>query len=952
MTRLMQTKTSRVHAHRTFRVLLCACLALAAIPVVRAEQMPVRLSQWLKGQALPAEPYFSGLMWQVPAEEGQQAQQLADLTVEIQRDVDASAGRAAVLGWLEPLPVTGRVPVAIADADWLAANPAHDPVIFSGHRVNVPTRPAGVAVLSSGGRRCLPAHQAGGKAMDYVRACLKEAAAQADWVWVVQPDGKTARYGVARWNGGPQDEPAPGAWIWVPLRGDEWPEEVSVRLARVLATQGVATAETVRPDVVTEAVTPARDEDMDELMVTANDWGGAGLMQTPTARMRVVGHGALTYTQTDPYEHLNFFLQPMDWMETGFRYTSVINRLYGPSIAGNQPYKDKSIDVKVRLLEESRYVPALAVGLRDITGTGLFSGEYVVAGKRYGRWDWSMGMGWGYVGGRGNLSNPLSTLSPKFDKRVKDVGMGGNLALTSYFRGPVSLFGGVQYQTSWAPLVLKLEYDGNDYQHEPKDNFLRQDSPWNVGAVYRAGNGWEAMLGLERGNMLTFALTMQTDLKKLGMPKLADPQPVPVSGMMPPTSQPSAQTAKELERQTDWDVGGISRSGNRLSVVVRNGGGVYWQDRLDRANAVLHRDADSGIDLFSYVQRQNGVEVVEQTVDRRQWVADKLLPLPPSEQKSPVTARAADAPQDGQVLFSDPRHLLEFESGFGLRYNLGGPDGFFLYQFHADAKARLNLREDTWLQGEVQLGLLDNYDKFKYTAPSNLPRVRTYLRQYMTSSDVMMPNLQLTHVGQLSENHFYSVYGGYLEWMFAGAGAEWLYRPVDSRWAFGVDVNRVRQRGFKQDFELRRYRADTGHATLYWDTDWNDVLVTLSAGRYLAGDSGVTVEMSRVFQNGVRFGGYFTKTNVSAKQFGEGSFDKALYVSIPFDAMLTRSNSKFANFVYKPLIRDGGAKLSREVTLYDVTRLRDRRALQYRPPEPDNQIPVPSRREPAWGWDD
>jgi len=917
------------------------------VPMGQAE--PVRLSQWLKEHELPAEPYFPGLMWQVPTEATLQARQRDDLQAEIRRTVQDDANRAAWLGWLAELPVTGRVPVAIADADWLAANPAHAPLIMDWHRVTVPSRPAGVAVLAADGRRCLPSHQPGGKAMDYVRACLKETAPDADWVWVVQPDGKTARYGVARWNGGPQDEPAPGAWIWVP--GDGWPETVSEQMVRVLATQGVATDATVRPNATTEAVTPARDEALDALVVTANDWGGAGLMQTPTARMRVLGHGALTYTQTDPYEHLNFFLQPMDWLETGFRYTSVNNRLYGPAIAGNQPYKDKSIDVKVRLLEESRYVPALALGLRDITGTGLFSGEYVVAGKRHGRWDWSLGMGWGYVGGRGNLSNPLSALSPKFDKRVKDVGMGGNLALTSYFRGPVSLFGGVQYQPAWAPLVLKLEYDGNDYQHEPKDNNLRQDSPWNVGIVYRARNGWEAMLGVERGNQLTFALTMQTDLKKLAMPKLADPPPVPVSGMMPPASRLGAQTAEELTRQTGWEVSEISRSGNRLSVVVRNGGGVYWQDRLDRANAVLHRDADSGIDLFSYVQRQNGVEVVEQTVERRQWVADKLLPLPPAEQKAAVTVHAAET-RDREVLFSDAARLLEFEPGFGLRYNLGGPDGFFLYQFHADAKARLNLREDTWLQGEVQLGLLDNYDKFKYTAPSNLPRVRTYLREYLTRSDVTLPNLQLTHVGQLSENHFYSVYGGYLEAMFAGAGAEWLYRPVDSRWAFGVDVNRVRQRGFKQDFELRDYRQDTGHATLYWDTGWNDVLVMLSAGRYLAGDSGVTLEMSRIFQNGVRFGGYFTKTNVSAQQFGEGSFDKALYVSIPFEAMLTRSNSKFANFVYKPLIRDGGAKLARDVILYDVTRLRDRRALQYRPPELDNQIPVPSRRAPAWGWDD
>jgi hypothetical protein len=67
---------------------------------------------------------------------------------------------------------------------------------------------------------------------------------------------------------------------------------------------------------------------------------------------------------------------------------------------------------------------------------------------------------------------------------------------------------------------------------------------------------------------------------------------------------------------------------------------------------------------------------------------------------------------------------------------------------------------------------------------------------------------------------------------------------------------------------------------------------------------------------------------VSAAQFGEGSFDKGIYVTIPFDAMLPRSGSSQAAIVYAPLIRDGGAKLQRRVTLFDMTRARDPRALE------------------------
>jgi hypothetical protein len=382
---------------------------------------------------------------------------------------------------------------------------------------------------------------------------------------------------------------------------------------------------------------------------------------------------------------------------------------------------------------------------------------------------------------------------------------------------------------------------------------------------------------------------------------------------------------------------------------------VYWRERLDRASAVLHRDASEEIDRFSVVQRQHGIDLVEFQVDRGAWVRQQTQPLPPSEQRDafvvrPVEQPKPDAPQSQQQ-YRGKSALFEMEPGIGLRYNLGGPDGFVLYQIYAEERAKLRLRDDTWLQGSVQLGLLDNYDKFKYTAPSNLPRVRTYMREYLTSSRVTMPSLQLTHTAKLTDNQYFSVYAGYLESMYAGAGVEWMYRSLHSPLALGVDVNRVRQRDFKQDFALRDYQIETGHATLYWDTGWNDVLAKLSTGRYLAGDVGVTVDLSRVFQNGVRLGGYFTKTNVSAQQFGEGSFDKAIYVNIPFDAMLTKSSSKTAYLIWKPLIRDGGAKLNREVQLYDMTQLLDERALQYHSADLDNQIPIPSQHKLSWGRD-
>jgi hypothetical protein len=269
--------------------------------------------------------------------------------------------------------------------------------------------------------------------------------------------------------------------------------------------------------------------------------------------------------------------------------------------------------------------------------------------------------------------------------------------------------------------------------------------------------------------------------------------------------------------------------------------------------------------------------------------------------------------------------------------NIGGPDGFLLFRAGLSVPMRYKINESTAVSAAVGLNILDNFDNFKYDGPSKLPRVRTNLRQYMTESRVNVPNLQLTHFSQLATNQYYSLYGGYLEAMFGGIGAEWLHRPWHSPLAFGVDVNYVQQRDFNQFFGFDRagtqtgYRTATGHATAYWDTGWKSTHLSLSVGRYLAKDIGATVDISRTFNNGVSVGAWVTRTNVSAEQFGEGSFDKGMYLRIPFDVMTTTRSGDTANLVYNPLTRDGGARLNRSFTLHGATTARSKRDTSYSP---------------------
>ena len=176
---------------------------------------------------------------------------------------------------------------------------------------------------------------------------------------------------------------------------------------------------------------------------TASDWGVIGLLQTPTARMAEQGDIAFTASHTSPYSRYSVTMQPFPWLEGAFRYMSVANRRYGSEwLSGDQNYKDKSIDFKLRLWEETRWTPQLAFGMRDVGGTGLFSSEYLVASKNVGPIDASLGIATGYIGNRGDFANPLRHLDERFESRG-GTGSWGSFSTSAMFRGPVGIFGGI-----------------------------------------------------------------------------------------------------------------------------------------------------------------------------------------------------------------------------------------------------------------------------------------------------------------------------------------------------------------------------------------------------------------------------------------------------------------------------------------------------------------------------
>ena len=77
--------------------------------------------------------------------------------------------------------------------------------------------------------------------------------------------------------------------------------------------------------------------------------------------------------------------QTTPWLEGTFRYTGFDEFFFW----------DRNYEFKARLWEEELYLPSVAIGIRDVIGTGVFGSEYLVASKGFDRTDVTLGIGWG-----------------------------------------------------------------------------------------------------------------------------------------------------------------------------------------------------------------------------------------------------------------------------------------------------------------------------------------------------------------------------------------------------------------------------------------------------------------------------------------------------------------------------------------------------------------------------
>ncbi|MGJ8682809.1 YjbH domain-containing protein [Paraglaciecola sp.] len=653
--------------------------------------------------------------------------------------------------------------------------------------------------------------------------------------------------------------------------------------------------------------------------------GGTGLIQTPNARMLNEGDLQISYTDNDQYRFGSATFQLFPWFQSTVRYTDVRTRLYSqvPDFSGDQTLKDKGIDAKFRLVKESYYLPEVSVGFRDFGGTGFFESEFIGLSKRFGNFDVHLNLGWGYLGSSANVTNPFCELKESFCNRPGGFsGRGGKIDYQRFFKGASSIFGGIEYQTPWAPLRLKLEYEGNNYKND-RAGRLQQDTNWNVGAAYR-WNNFDLSLNYQRGNTIGFGINYNFNLHNIRQVKIdRAPRALSLKSRDISIQQLNRnRLMRDLQYQAGFTVNDSIFDEEQITIYGQQISYRNYDEAVERVGRIVASESPESVKEINIVNTLGSVPIVETVINAKEFrkhATHQTLPVNLSS-----TYQRQEISQESVEAYA-PSNTAGFYTGietFWLQ-TFGNPEDFYLYQAGVLINGGYSFNGKSNVSGAIKVNLFENFDKFKFTtdtANSTLPRVRTNAREYVSNRDVTLENLYLSWSDRIAPKIYAQVYAGYLESMFGGVGAEILYRPVNSNIAFGFDINYVQQRSYEDTFELYDYKTLTGHANIYWRPQFiPSTQLTFNIGKYLAKDKGVTVDFAKRFDSGIIVGAYAAFTDASSKAYGEGSFTKGFYLSIPFDLFSLKPAKGQGRLPWIPIARDGGQALTRPSTLYNTT---------------------------------
>lgn len=670
-----------------------------------------------------------------------------------------------------------------------------------------------------------------------------------------------------------------------------------------------------------------------------NFYGSPGLIDMPTAEMLPDGQFTSTVSHFGGQTRFTLTFQATPWMSASFRYNGIQNW----NLGGFPTYYDRGFDARFRLLREKRRWPAITLGLQDFVGTGIYAGEYIVATKTFdaaagtsrlpGRLKVSAGLGWGRLGSHGSFASYGNR--PAFNT----ASTGGQVAYDQWFRGPVAPFAGVEWQPNdrWG---LKLEYSSDGYVTETQTtSVFQRKSSVNFGAEYQYSE--RTRLGAYYLYGSEFGLTAQIQLNpKQPASTLKIPAPFPVAVRPSRATDPGAwdtawaNSTSAAPRMRDLIAPALDNQGIQLESLTltpheaelryRNSRYASQAIAAGRVARIISQVLPASIETFHLIPVSDGLALARYSLRRSDLEA---LEFDPQASAALLAVTGfSDAPRPAEDAVRNTELYPEFSWSLGPYFapSYFDPDQPVRLDVGAELRGSWRPAPGWILAGALRQRIAGNVDGGRLSN-SQLPRVRTngvLFAQHATT----LNRLYLARQWRPGQNLYARVTAGYFEAMYGGLSGELLWKPVSSRLGLGIEANYVRQRDFDQQLGFQTYSIVTGHASAYYDFG-NGYEGQVDAGRYLAGDYGATFGLDRVFDNGWSVGGFFTLTNVSSAQFGEGSFDKGIRFRMPLNWFLGKPSRQGLGTTIRPIQRDGGARVHVPGRLYGQVRAAHRRAV-------------------------
>jgi hypothetical protein len=656
-----------------------------------------------------------------------------------------------------------------------------------------------------------------------------------------------------------------------------------------------------------------------------NFYGTVGGIDMPSGLALPDGTVTFSYAEFGPNSRTSFGFQITPRLSGSFRYAGVRDWDAVIPDSGFDTYYDRSFDLRYQILFEGRYIPAVTIGLQDLAGTGLYGGEYIVATKHIlPNLTVTGGIGWGRLGSYNSCGGGT--------RPEPDVGEGGRPNWDTWFRGPAAPFAGVEWLVTdrWG---VKAEYSSDAYtvEAEERGTFERK-TPFNFGVEYRVNDqlrlGAYSLYGSEVGFGLQFTLNPKVRLTGLG---INDPAPPPVvvrpARRLDPArwSQDWASVPTAAEQVRDALGKALAQQGLYLdaldlrptSVLVRVRNIRYdaAAQALGRTARVMSAILPPSVETFHIDMMVNGVPASRVTLSRSDLEALEFAPAGDILLHERTAITAAGPLPEGALLGSPDTPRFTWQIAPYLRTSLFDPDQPFRADLRLRAQGSYQLAEGLFLSGAVSQSIAGNLDDVVPPTPSLLPPVRTNTYLYDLNGDTELETLDLSYYRRLGGDFYGRASVGYLERMFGGLSLEALWKPVDNPLALGMTLSYVSQRSYDDDFSFQDYSVFTGHASAYYEFT-GGYLAQLDVGQYLAGDVGATLSLTRLFPNGWQVGAFATMTDVSAEQFGEGSFDKGIRIVMPINWLTGQSSRSRLAATLRPVTRDGGAFLNNDRRLY------------------------------------